>query len=83
MIISSTDVKNNFGKYIRLAAKEDIIIKNGKEVGKLIAYDEGNDKNVRNFMVKENAAAYNYDRKKVTYEKFLEISANSEERYAL
>jgi len=82
MITSSTDVKNNFGKYIRLAAKEDIIItKNGKEVCKLIAYDEDNDKSVRNFMVKENAPAYSYDRQKVSYEEFLEIRANTEERY--
>ena len=65
MIITSTDIKNNFGKYIRLAAKEDIIItKNGRKIGKLIAYEENGN-----------------DRKKVSYEEFLEISANSDERY--
>ena len=86
MIVTSTEIKNNFGKYIRLAAKEDIIItKSGKKVGKLVACyeDEGTDggigKNAQ--IVMENAPAYNYDRQKVSYEEFLEISANSEERY--
>jgi prevent-host-death family protein len=80
MIINSTDIKNNFGKYIRLAAKEDIIItKNGRTVGKLVACQEEAGENRET--VRENAAAYNYDRRKVSYEEFLEISANSEERY--
>ncbi len=80
MIVTSTDIKNNFGKYIRLAAKEDIIItKNGKAVGKLIACQE--DINADTAMFKENTPAYNYDKHRVTYEEFLEISANSDERY--
>lgn len=41
MIVTSTEIKNNFGKYIRLAAKEDIIItKNGRKVGRLAAYSD-------------------------------------------
>ncbi len=90
MIVTSTDIKNNFGKYIRLAAKEDIIItKNGKTVGKLVAcqedidgcqkYSEGIDRYGET--IKENAPAYNYNGHRVAYEEFLEISANSEERY--
>lgn len=80
MIVTSTDVKNNFGKYIRLAAKEDIIItKNGKKAGRLVAYQEGNSEPGRTVM--ENAPAYDYDRKKVSYEEFQKISANSDERY--
>ena len=44
MIVTSTDIKNNFGKYIRLAAKEDIVIsKNGKIVGKLVAYQDSSE----------------------------------------
>ena len=86
MIINSTDIKNNFGKYIRLAAKEDIIItKNGRKVGRLTTYDENAcesaDASRNDEIIKEYSAAYSYDRKKVTYEGFLEISANSEERY--
>jgi len=80
MIITSTDIRNNFGKYIRLAAKEDIIItKSGKKVGKLVAYHDDDYECVET--VYENATAYNYDRHKVSYEEFLKISANSEERY--
>lgn len=91
MLITSTDVKNNFGKYVRLAAKEDVIItKNGKKVAKLVAYNKCNESDDDNYgddgssgscMVKENASAYNFDRQKVTYEEFLEITANSDERY--
>jgi prevent-host-death family protein len=36
MFITATDFKNNLGKYLALAATEDIIItKNGKSVAKL------------------------------------------------
>lgn len=84
MIISSTDIKNNFGKYIRLAAKEDIIItKNGKTVGKLVAYDESGNNNGKDsdFIIKESNAAYDYSGKKVSYDEFLEITSKSDERY--
>ncbi|HHW02145.1 MAG TPA: type II toxin-antitoxin system Phd/YefM family antitoxin [Thermoanaerobacterales bacterium] len=36
MIITATEFKTNIGKYLKLAAKEDIIItKNGKRIAKL------------------------------------------------
>ena len=36
MFISATEFKNNLGKYLTLAAKEDIYItKNGKSIAKL------------------------------------------------
>lgn len=36
MLISATEFKTNIGKYLKLAAKEDIIItKNGKRIAKL------------------------------------------------
>ena len=36
MIITATDFKKNIGKYLKFAAKEDIIItKNGKRIAKL------------------------------------------------
>ncbi|NLC68496.1 MAG: type II toxin-antitoxin system Phd/YefM family antitoxin [Clostridiaceae bacterium] len=118
MEITSTRLKNNLGEYLKLAAKEDIIItKNGKRIAKLVAcngHDEGecnecsehNEHNKCNkynehpgpgyadsnhnqydgseggsLITKENMAAYGFDRRKVTYEEFLEITANSEERY--
>lgn len=58
-------------------------------MGKLVAYQD-NIEGCRNYsestdgngeIVNENAPAYNYNRHRVTYEEFLEISANSDERY--
>ena len=41
MIVSSTEVQNNFGKYIMLAAKEDVIItRNGMVIAKLTAVED-------------------------------------------
>lgn len=85
MIVNSTDIKNNFGKYIRLAAKEDIVItKNGKTVGKLVAYQEeytGHGGERRE--TREGVPAYNYGRKKVSWEEFLEMyeKCDEHERY--
>lgn len=82
MIVNATDVKNNFGKYIRLVANEDVIItKNGKTVGKLIAVHENDGKQEPDSVMRENAPAYNFDRQKVTYEQFLELATNTEDRY--
>jgi len=40
MIVNSTEVQNNFGKYLLMTLKEDIIItKNGEKVAKLSAID--------------------------------------------
>lgn len=40
MRMTSTDMQNNFGKYLKLAeAGEDIIVtRNGRDIAKLIAY---------------------------------------------
>jgi prevent-host-death family protein len=76
--VTSTDIKNNFGKYIRLAAKEDILItKNGKTIGRLTAYTEDDAADSYVLSTKENAPSYSNDRKKVTFEEFMEISSNS------
>lgn len=41
MFITATELKNNLGKYLDLAAKEDIIItKNGKRIAKLTSVTE-------------------------------------------
>lgn len=83
MIVTSTEFKNNLGKYLRLASREDIIItKNGKRICKLSSYGEELPNGTKiGSLVKEQAAAFNYDGKRVSYEEFLEISRNSEERY--
>jgi prevent-host-death family protein len=80
MIVNSTDMQNNFGKYIQLAAKEDIIVtKNGRKTAVLKSYKQGND--VCTDAVKENTPMYNSQLPKVTYEEFLKITGESDERY--
>lgn len=41
MIVSSTEVQNNFGKYIDLASRQEIVItKNGLPIARLLGMDE-------------------------------------------
>ncbi len=83
MIVTSTEVQNNFGKYLMLAAQEEIIItRNGTEIAKLTAIKESSLVGAEGREgVAEKAAAYGGGGWKVSYEEFLEISQNSEERY--
>lgn len=81
MIANSTDVKNNFGKYIRLSYKEDVIItSNGKKIARLTAYDENYKKDDTGWCIREGSMAYELPPRKVAYEEFLEISEESEQR---
>ncbi len=78
MKVNSTDMQNNFGKYLRLSAKEPIIItKNGKEVAKLVNSDFEDRTNI----LKESKPTYDCEGAKITYEEFLKITNNSEERF--
>ena len=77
MIVKATDIKNNFGKYIKLLEKDDIIIlKNGTPVAKMTACEKWNKAD----RVYENAATYSYPEKKMSYEEFMEMYENTEER---
>ncbi len=77
MIVSTTEVQNNFGKYLKLVNEEDIIIsKNGKKVARLVKYFEDND-----YIIREGSSAYSHEGMKVTYEEFLMITRESENRY--
>ncbi len=77
MIVTTTEVQNNFGKYLKLALEEEIIItRNGKKVARLMGYNRENEAEV-----KEEAVPYGYDGMKVSYEKFKEISEASDSRY--
>lgn len=77
MKINSTELQNNFGKYLLLATHEDITItRNGTEIAKLSAIDKA----ASTEYVKENAAEFSYG-KKATYEEFLQLQLESEERY--
>lgn len=82
MRISLSRVQKSLGKLIEGLGEEDIIIiKNGKEVARLIKYideDKYNDSEIR-----EEAWELNYsiNRRKVTYEEFLAIDNSDDNRY--
>jgi len=82
MIVNSTDLKNNLGKYLRLAAREEIIISsNGRKIARLTAYEEPDEQTLKSEFLRERAALHDVQPWKATYEEFLELSENSEERY--
>ncbi|MEW5783831.1 MAG: type II toxin-antitoxin system prevent-host-death family antitoxin [Bacillota bacterium] len=78
MIIKATDMKNNFGKYLKLLDREDIIVtKNGTPVARLTKLDSWHDAG----KVWEQSASYGYHGKKISYEEFMEMYEKTEERY--
>lgn len=82
MVINATDLKNNLGKYLRAAARDEIIItSNGRKVARLSAYEDTVKPSLPDSVVMERAESYELPPKKITYEEFLQISENSEERY--
>lgn len=81
--VNSTELQNNFGKYLLLAAQEDIIItRNGTEIAKLTSLKETvSGSNGQVGVVYENAQEWISDGKKATYEEFLKLQRESDERY--
>jgi len=80
MIISTSDMQNNFGKYLKFTEYEDIIItKNGKKTARLSAFKEEED----NWTFREMSPEYAATHKKVSYEEFLKLTEDSEHRYEL
>jgi prevent-host-death family protein len=76
MRVSSTEIQNNFGKYLRFAGNEEIIVtRKGKAVAKLSGY-----RDLQNGIVAEEAAEYAIDYQK-RYKEYLELVENSDERY--
>lgn len=83
MKVNSTELQNNFGKYLMLAAQEDIIItRNGMEIAKLSAIrDAVSDRGAAPGEVMEKAEVYGYGGRKASYEEFLELTRDTEDRY--
>lgn len=82
MIVNSTDLKNNLGKYLRLSAREEIIItSSGRKVAKLSAYENTERFLADNEYIQERPQAYEVMPRKASYEEFLELTENSDERY--
>lgn len=79
MEITSTEVQNNFGQYLKLAQFEDIIVtKNGKKAAVIKQYKEPPEGCLT---VAENAEIYDWKNEKISYEDFLKLSEESENRY--
>ncbi len=79
MRVPSTEVQNNFGKYLKFAeANEEIVItKNGKDIAIITALHEP----IKDWIM-EDAAAYKTN-EWVTYEDYLDLVESSEQRYEL
>jgi len=79
MRVPSTEVQNNFGKYIKIASElEDVIItRQGKEVAKLVSCEERP-------MLAEEAVNYVINgNRKMSYEQFQEFAEKTDARYEL
>lgn len=79
MKVSATDMKNSFGRYLKKCLEEDVFItKNEHIIARLSKYDDPSEGYL---MIKEGSASYTYSGKRVTYEEFLKITEENEERY--
>lgn len=77
--VNSTEIQNNFGKYLLLSQKEDIIItRNGQDVACLVNIQ---DAKARSGYVAEEVISGGYGLRKATYEEFLELTKDTEDRY--
>lgn len=83
MKVNSTELQNNFGKYLMLSAAEDIIItRNGTEIARLSAIRDVQPKDsLTPGAVMERAEDYRYGGRRASYEEFLELTRDNEERY--
>lgn len=92
MFVSSTELQNNFGKYLELCKREQVIVtRNGKKRALLMHWP----KDVQGYEVDEPIPAYNADNTApadcsvqrppgwVSYREFLELTENSDQRYEL
>lgn len=85
MFVNSTELQNNFGKYLMQAAREDIIItRNGRPVAKLVAIPETTPVGERYTSaetVMKKTEKYPDSLGRATYEEFLALTKDTEERY--
>lgn len=79
MEVPSTEVQNNFGRYLKLANFEEIIVtRNGKRVAVLEPYRGQKD---LPSMSAEQAGGYDPGSKALSYEDFLKLAEGSERRF--
>ena len=81
MIITATDLKNNLGKYLRAAAREEIVItSSGRKVARLTAYEDAEKEAFYEGYLREKAEAYALYPRKATWEEFLQLTENNDEQ---
>jgi prevent-host-death family protein len=79
MEISSTEAQNNFGRYLKLAQFEAIIVtKNGKKAAVIKPYAELDESSSDGA---EKPEVYDWRGEKISYEDFLKLAEESENRY--
>ncbi len=77
MIVQSTEFKTNLGRYLDKVEDEEIfILRNGKPVAKVVSCDRLSDAE----LLRENADAYDFRPKSVSYEEFIERYEQTEDR---
>lgn len=79
LVVTATELKQHFGKYMALMEQhQDVVIsKNGTKVARLIPYITEAEQYI---LAQEETLGYQYDGKKVSYEKFMEIYSRTELR---
>jgi Uma2 family endonuclease len=82
MRISSTEVQNSFGKYLKMVLEQEpvIITRNGRDVARI---DRFSGSGTLILAEPSDSSAYIASAKKVSYQDYLELTANSEDRYEL
>jgi prevent-host-death family protein len=80
MRVPSTQLQNNFGRYLKYVEvhEEIIITKKGKDVARIVPCEEQKAE-----YVMEGSVEYQTEGRWVTYEEFLELAENSEQRFEL
>ncbi|NLO39432.1 MAG: type II toxin-antitoxin system Phd/YefM family antitoxin, partial [Ruminiclostridium sp.] len=82
MKVSSTELQNNFGKYLLLCIGEPVIIsKNGREIAKLTSLEARGEYDSEKSIISEEAFNYGFGVKKASYKEFQELTRDNEERY--
>ncbi len=86
MIIKATELKNRLGKYLRDCVKEDIIItSNGQKIAKLVSFHgeafDAEKSSAKPSVLSEQAELFYDVPQEMSYEDFLKLSENTENRY--
>lgn len=95
MVVSSTDVQNNFGKYLELCRREQVIItKNGVRRALLAALSDEGTEEQPGYEVRQPVPAYAADpsaggprlrraASRMRYQEFVQLTESSDERFEL